>query len=53
MSDGTANGSIEDQVLQDIEDKGREVRNHYLFEVSTEAANRGMVDASPTRILNG
>lgn len=37
----TTNGSVEDQVLANAGASGRDVRNHMLFEVSTEAANRG------------
>ena len=36
-----ANGSVEDKVLDNAESTGRDIRNHMLFEVSTEAANRG------------
>ncbi|KAL9132993.1 MAG: hypothetical protein Q9175_005827, partial [Cornicularia normoerica] len=34
------NGFIEDKVLQNAASSGRDSRNHMLFEVSTEAANR-------------
>ena len=42
MSTDDVNGSGEDVVAADVESKGRELRNHMLFEVSTEAANRGI-----------
>ena len=40
MSTVHINGSIEDKVIESAESTGRDVRNHILFEVSTEAANR-------------
>ena len=40
MSTVHINGSVEDSVLENAESTGRDVRNHMLFEVSTEAANR-------------
>lgn len=33
--------SAEHKVMQDVEAKGRDIRDHVLFEISTEAANRG------------
>lgn len=27
--------------MQNVESTGRDIRNHMLFEISTEAANRG------------
>lgn len=41
MSTTDPNGVVEDTVLRKIEDTRRDIRNHMLFEVSTEAANRG------------
>lgn len=41
MSAIEPNGVVEDTVLQNMEETGRDIRNHMLFEVSTEAANRG------------
>ena len=41
-TDGETNGPIEGTVLENMLEAGRDVRNHMLFEVSTEAANRGM-----------
>ena len=35
------NGSVEDKITANAESMGRDIRNHMLFEVSTEAANRG------------
>ena len=40
MSTVHTNGSVEDAVRESAESTGRDVRNHMLFEVSTEAANR-------------
>lgn len=40
MSTVHTNGSVEGRVLENAESTGRDVRNHMLFEVSTEAANR-------------
>ena len=40
MSTVHTNGDVEDRVLENAESTGRDVRNHMLFEVSTEAANR-------------
>lgn len=48
----TTNGSVEDQVLANAASSGRDIRNHMLFEVSTEAANRGeqgLVDITLTK----
>ena len=42
MSTADRNGVVEDTVLQNVEGTGRDIRNHMLFEVSTEAANRGI-----------
>ena len=42
MSTVTVNGLVEGKVLENAESSGRDVRNHILFEVSTEAANRGI-----------
>ena len=41
-ADGESNGLIEGALLENMLETGRDVRNHMLFEVSTEAANRGM-----------
>ncbi len=40
MSIVHTNGSVESKVLESAESTGRDIRNHMLFEVSTEAANR-------------
>ena len=40
MSTVHTNGSVEGKVLENAESTGRDIRNHILFEVSTEAANR-------------
>lgn len=40
MSTVHTNGSVEAKVLENAESTGRDIRNHMLFEVSTEAANR-------------
>ena len=36
-----ANGTLSERVLESAASSGRDIRNHMLFEVSTEAANRG------------
>ena len=41
MSTERVNGSVEDKINASAESMGRDIRNHMLFEVSTEAANRG------------
>ena len=43
MSAGDPNGIVEATVLENMEGTGRDIRNHMLFEVSTEAANRGII----------
>ena len=40
MSTVHTNGSVEGKVMENAESTGRDIRNHMLFEVSTEAANR-------------
>ena len=42
MSTVDLNGSAEAKVMENAGSSGRDIRNHMLFEVSTEAANRGM-----------
>ena len=42
MSTVTVNGSVEERIMENAESTGRDIRNHMLFEVSTEAANRGI-----------
>ena len=37
----STNGTVEDMVRETAVSSGRDIRNHMLFEVSTEAANRG------------
>ncbi len=41
-TDGETNGDVEGSVLSSVGETGRDIRNHMLFEISTEAANRGM-----------
>lgn len=36
-----SNGSVEDRILDNAASTGRNIQNHMLFEISTEAANRG------------
>ena len=42
MSTVDVNGSVEEKIAGKVEATGREIRDHMLFEISTEAANRGM-----------
>ena len=44
MSTVNVNGSVEEKVVGSMESSGREIRDHMLFEVSTEAANRGRME---------
>ena len=37
-----ANGTVSERVMENAASSGRDIRNHMLFEVSTEAANRGI-----------
>ena len=41
MSTVTVNGIVDETIMDHAESTGRDVRDHVLFEVSTEAANRG------------
>lgn len=49
LSTNGTDGIVEGRVLENAAATGRDVRNHMLFEVSTEAANRGTtVDPFPS-----
>ena len=42
MATADVNGNVEEKVAQHAESSGRQIRDHMLFEVSTEAATRGI-----------